>query len=352
VREVGRTLGAAYVVEGSVRRVANRVRITTQLVDAVTGAHLWAERYDRAIEDVFDVQEEIAQQIVATVAQRIFDESEVAARRRPPEDIRAYDLFLQGLRLSDTFTPEAQARVQALFEQAIQIDPGFARAYTGLAYAYLSRSADGGLGVPREKDENWVTALRMAEQALALDPVDPRVHCTLGHMCLTWRQFERAERHLNLARAMNPNDATVQITWACVQGCLGRPERALPAAEIAFRLNPRHPSWYTYYLSRILFLLGRYEEVATLLEQRTLDAPAFHPRDMAWRAAAYGHLGRMEEARRCAETFVQSVRSYWRGDPSAGPNEYVNWLVDVSYLRREEDMERLREGLRRAGLPA
>uniref|UniRef100_UPI0032B7574D tetratricopeptide repeat protein n=1 Tax=Mesorhizobium mediterraneum TaxID=43617 RepID=UPI0032B7574D len=206
---------------------------------------------------------------------------EVAARRRPPEDVRAYDLFLQGLRLSDMFTPEAQARVQALFEQAIQIDPGFARAYTGLAYVYQNRAIDGGVGVPREQDENRVTALRLAEQALTLDPNDPRVHATLGYMSLTWRQFDRAERHMDLARTMNPNDPMIQITWAWVQGCVGKPERALPAAEIAFRLNPRHPNWYNYYLSRILFQLGRYGEVVTLLEQRTLDAPARHPRDMA-----------------------------------------------------------------------
>ena len=352
VREVGRSLGAGYVVEGSVRRAGDRVRITAQLVSAVSGAHLWAERYDRALEDVFAVQEEIAQRIVATVAQRVYEESEVAARRRQPEDIRAYDLFLQGLRLSDTFTPEAQARVQALFEQALQVDPGFARAYTGLSYVYMNRATDGGVGVPREKDENRVTALRLAEQALALDPNDPRVHSTLGYMCLTWRQFDRAERHLDLARAMNPNDAMIQITWAWVQACVGKPERALPAAEIAFRLNPCHPNWYNYYLSRVLFLLGRYTLAANLLEQRTIDAPARHPRDMAWRAAAYGHLARIQEAQQCAEVFVEGVRSYWHGDAAAGSREYVDWVVDVSYLRRDEDAERLREGLRLAGLPA
>ena len=123
VREIGRALGAGYVVEGSVRRAGNRVRITAQLVDAATGAHLWAERYDRALEDVFAIQEEIAQSIVATVAQRVLEDSETAARRRPPEDIRAYDLFLQGYRLSDVFTPEAQEQARALFEQARRIDP-------------------------------------------------------------------------------------------------------------------------------------------------------------------------------------------------------------------------------------
>lgn len=352
VREIGRSLNAAYVVEGSVRRAGSRVRITAQLVDASSGAHLWAERYDRGIEDVFDIQDEIAQSIVARVAQRIIEDSEVAARRRPPEDIRAYDLFLQGYRLSDTFTPEAQARVQALFEQALQIDPTFARACTGLAYTYMNRATDAGVGIPRGRDENRITALRLAEKALSLDPNDPRVHATLGYICLTWRDFDRAEHHMDLARAMNPNDPMIQITWAWVQACLGKPERAMSAAEIAFRLNPHHPNWYNYFLSRILFQLGRYSEVTTLLERCTIDAPARHPRDMAWRAAACGHLGRIEEAQRCADIFVQSVGNYWRGDPAAGPREYVDWVVDVAYLRRDEDAHRLREGLRLAGLPA
>jgi adenylate cyclase len=340
------------VVEGSVRRAENRVRITAQLINAVTGAHLWAERYDRALEDVFALQEEIARRIVATVALRVIEESEIAARRRQPEDIRAYDLFLQGLRLSDVFTPEARTKVQTLFEQARNLDPTFARAYTGLAYHHLNRAVDEGVGVPRGKDDNAIAALRLAEQAIALDPNDPRVHSTLGHMCLTWREFDRAERHLDLARAMNSNDAVIQIVWAWVQGCVGKPERALPAAEIAFRLNPRHPTWYNYYFSHILFQLGRDGDAADLLEQLTMDAPARHPRHMAWRAAAYGHLDRIEEARRCGELFIRSVASCWRGDPAAGPAEYVDWLVDVAYLRRPEDMNRLREGLRLAGLPA
>ncbi|HET9740795.1 MAG TPA: adenylate/guanylate cyclase domain-containing protein, partial [Solirubrobacteraceae bacterium] len=133
VREVGRTLGASYVVEGSVRRAASRIRITAQLVEARTGTHLWAERYDRPLEDVFAIQDEIARGIVATVAARVLEDSEAAARRRPPRDMRAYDLFLQGRRLSDSFTADAQAQSRAFFERARELDPSFARAYTGLA---------------------------------------------------------------------------------------------------------------------------------------------------------------------------------------------------------------------------
>ena len=154
-----------------------------------------------------------------------------------------------------------------------------------------------------------------------------------------------------LARTMNPNDPLIQIFWAWIQSCIGKPERALPAAEMAVRLNPCHPVWYNYYLAHILFRLARYQEAADLLERLTVS-PGLHPRYMALRAAACAHLGRIEEAQRCASISLESVRNRWHGEPAAGPKEYVDWLVDVLYLRRDEDAERLREGLRRAGLPA
>jgi adenylate cyclase len=352
VREIGRALGAGYVVEGSVRRAGERVRITAQLVDAGSGAHLWAERWDRPLGDVFAVQDEIARGIVATVAARVLEESEAAARRRPPRDVRAYDLFLQGYRLSDMHAPGTQERARELFERARELDPTFARACTGLAFNHYMRASDAGIGVPHEDDPDRIEALRLAEQALALDPNDPRVHYALGYMSLMWRRFDRAERHLDLARAMNPNDALIQIVWAWAQACLGEAERGLPAAELAMRLNPRHPRYYEHYLSRVLFLARRHAEAAALLGRLTAASPLEHPRELAWRAAACGHLGRTEEARRCGELFVEAVRRAWRGDPAAGPAEYVDWLVDTSYLRRLEDATHLREGLRLVGLPA
>lgn len=350
VREVGRVLGAGYVVEGSVRRARERVRVTAQLIDAITGTHLWAERYDRPLEDVFAIQDEIARGIVATVAARVLEDSEAAARRRPPQDIRAYDLFLQGLRLSDVFTAGAQAQARDFFERARELDPNFARAYTGLAFNYLNRTMDAGVGVPLVQDANRKEARRLAERALSLDPNDARVHHALGYICLTWREFDRAMRHLDLARTMNPNDATIQIVWAWAQACVGEPERGLPAAELAMRLNPQPPRFYEHYLSRILFLAGRHEEAATLLERLTAEAPLEHPRDLAWRAAACGHLGREDEASRCARWFLAAASKAWRGDSSASPAEYVDWLVATSYLRRPEDEAHLREGLRLAGL--
>jgi TolB-like protein/class 3 adenylate cyclase len=352
VREVGRVLNADYVVEGSVRRGEDRVRVTAQLINAASGSHLWAERYDRPMEDVFAIQDDIARGVVATVAQRIIEDTSAAARRRPPQDVRAYDLFLQGNYLTLQFTVEAQDQGQAFFERARELDPTFARAYTGLAHLYLERATDRGVGVPREQEPNRVEALRLAKEALARDPNDPRVQSTIGFLYLVWREFDHAEHHLDLARALNPNDPLIQMTWAFAQACFGRPEQGLPAAELAFRLNPLRPTWYTHFLSRILFLLRRYEEVATALEPRTREPPAMHRRDLAWLAAAYSFLGRDKDARRCAGLFLEGVGQVWRGDPSAGPAEYVDWLVDASFLRRAEDEEHLREGLRRAGLPA
>ena len=184
VREVGRQLGVSYLVEGSVRRAANRVRISTQLLEAATGANVWADRYDRPMEDIFAIQEEIAQSIVAKVAQHVRDDSGARARRRQPEDLRAYDLYIQGHRLSDDLTPEVQAKIESLFQEARRIDPTFARAYTGLAYISLNRSLDGGIG-RSQPDGDRLEALRLSEEALVLDPNDPRVHMTLGFICST-----------------------------------------------------------------------------------------------------------------------------------------------------------------------
>jgi TolB-like protein/class 3 adenylate cyclase len=353
VREIGRSLGAAYVLQGTVRRAGNRVRITTQLVDAASGVHRWSERYDRAIEDVFALQEEIAQNIVATVAQRVVDYGEAAAQRRPPEDIRAYDLFLKALRLGGlSFTPEALAKVEALYQQALAIDPTFARAYSGLAYIHRDRSANFIAGVRPQPDEHLLSALRLAERALALDPNDPRVHCTLGMMCAFVRNFERAERHLDLAREMNPNDAVIQIFWAWMEGVRGKPERGLAAAEMAYRLNPRHPVWYDMYLARLHFQLEHFGVAAALLEKRLWDIPARNLRDMGWRVSAYAHQGRLDEAALCGDELVREIASHWRGDPAAGPSDYMDWIVWASLLQQPADIERLRKGLRLAGLPA
>jgi adenylate cyclase len=267
--------------------------------------------------------------------------------------MRAYDLFLKAFRLAgSSFTPEALAQVETLYRQVLAVDPTFARAYSGLAYIQCDRSIDVIAGVRHRPDEQLLAALHLAERALALDRNDPRVHSSLGLMCAQAREFERAERHIAFARAMNPNDAMVQIFWAWVQGMRGRPERGIPPAEMAYRLNPQHPPWYNMVLGRLRFQLGDYSEAATLLERVVTDAPARHLRNMGWRVAADAHLGRVSEAVRLGEELVSGIASHWHGDPAAGPSEYMDWIVWSSLLERTADVDGLRAGLRSAGLPA
>jgi adenylate cyclase len=151
---------------------------------------------------------------------------------------------------------------------------------------------------------------------------------------------------------MNPNEAMIQIYWAWLQGVMGRPERGMAAAEMAYRLNPRHPLWYDVFLARLHFQLRHYGEAASILEKRIWDAPARHLRETGWRVAAYAHQGRLDEAVRCGDELVREIASHWRGDPGAGPSDYVDWIVWSSLLQHAVDVERLRAGLRLAGLPA
>ena len=353
VRQIGQALGASHVIEGNVRRAGDRVRISAQLVDALTGTHLWTERYDRAIADIFAVQEEIAQSIVATVAQRVIYEREIVTRRRLPQDMRAYDVFLRALRLGgSSFTPEVLGQLEALYQQVIAIDPTFARAYSGLAFIHRDRATDAIAEVRSEPDKEMLLAMDYAEKALVLDPNDPRIQSTFGFMCAHVRDFDRAEQHFDLSREMNPNDAVIQILWAWLQSVRGKPERGLAAVEIACRLNPRHPPWYNFNRARLLFQLADYGGAAALFEHRAWDAPARHLRDVGWRVAAYAHEGRLDEAVRLGEELVREIASHWQGDSGASASAYMDWVVWTSVLEQSKDIERLRAGLRLAGLPA
>lgn len=349
VREIGRALGATHVVEGSVRRAAERVRITAQLVDAGSGAHLWAERYERPLADVFAVQAEIASGIAAAVAQRVIEERSAVARRRPPADLRAYDVFLQARAIADTFTPEAQDQARRLYEEAIRLDPGLARAWIGLAYNHMLRAQNGAMGRPLRDDPDRAAALRLVEHALTLDPTDARVHGAVGFVSLLHRMFDRALRHVEVARALNPNDAGIQGLWGWTRACLGEAELGLQAWVVARRLDPRYPDWFGRYEARSLFLARRHAESAAMLAPLVATNPLEHPRDLGWLVAALGHQGAAEEAGRRAAELVAAIGRRWQGDPDADAAARLSWLVDTYPLRRAEDVEHLRDGLRRAG---
>ncbi len=342
VGEVGEKLGVAYVVEGSVRKAGNRVRITAQLVEAATGNHIWAERYDRDLEDVFAVQDDVVRAIVGTLAVRLEDEEVDTARRKMPEHMRAYDWWLRGKKCLDLATLEATEEAHSLFGKAVEIEPDYARGYAGLAEATYSRAFFPPL--PKPFEEMVEDALVQAERAVLLDDTDSRPHVILGWACMFRRDFDRARRHFDLSGSLNPNDADAIMQRACALALLGDANTGVDQAQSAIRLNPHHPGWYLEYVCMVNFFARRYE---TVLATAAMGPDTF-PSSPAYRAAASAYLGRAEDARHHGEALVASLQPLWDWPSGAGLLDYAEYLCQVIPFRNTEDADHLLEGLRRA----
>ena len=332
VRTVGRQLGVRYVVEGSVRRAGNRVRVTAQLIDAEAGNHVWAERYDRELADIFEVQDEVARQIVINIAPRLQAADHLSAKRRAPEDMRAYDHYLQAKMLIDAPRDISDLKLgREHCERAIEIDPGYAR-----AHAYTSSSYIVGLALMEAGDiAEWqAQALASAERAVELDSLDNVSHWVLGEAAFWAGQPDRARQHIREALALNPNDADVLAIAGYIEAGLGDPEASLRNMKLALERNPTNPRWYHWVTGVALANLGRYEEA--LKEYDRYGPP--HADIFKLRAIALVQLGRLEEAR-------GQVRALLALRPD----------MTIAKVRKRDacmsDVDVRIESLRRAGLP-
>ena len=332
MREIGRELGARYVTEGSVRRAGNRARVTAQLIDSRSGSHLWAERYDRELEDIFSVQDEITRRIVASLAPRIEAEALELAKRKPPEDMRAYDYFLRAKPLIETPRDGADlSQAREYCNRAIEIDPSYARAHAQKAFTYII-----GIQLMEGGDvKEWRRlALDCAETAVALDPMDGFCHWTLGEAAFQARQQDRALDHMARALALNPNDADVLAISGYMHALTGEPETGLRQMGMAIERNPLVPRWYHWLRGIILFMLGRYDEA---LRAFNLYSPP-NPSILRWRAISLVQLGRVDEAR-------GEIRALLSIQPNATLGQIRQW---VDYV---PDLEGHLDALRQAGLP-
>jgi TolB-like protein/Flp pilus assembly protein TadD len=332
VREIGRNLGVRYVVEGSIRRAGNRVRVTAQLIEAGTGSHLWAERYDRELDDIFLVQDEIAQRIVTSVAPRIEAEGTDLAKRKPPEDMRAYDYYLRAKALFGWPRDGADLRqARAYCDRAIAIDPSYARAHAQKAFSYVL-----GLVLMDADDvEEWRRqALACAETAVALDPMDGFCHWALGEAAFQARDIARARDQMARAQTINPNDADVLAVSGYISALAGDPEEGLRQMAMALERNPTSPSWYHWLRGIILYVLARFEEA---LRAFKLHSPA-NPGMLRTRAATLVELGRTDEAR----ADVQALLAMRPGVTISEVRRYLDFMPDL---------DRYLDNLRRAGLP-
>jgi len=332
--EVGRKLGVSFILEGSVRRAGQRVRITAQLIEAATGAHLWAERYDRAIDDIFAVQDEVAQTIVSTLVKRIEDAKLEQSLRKPTTSLAAYDCLLRGLAHFRSDAEGANQLALEMFEKAVALDPRYAVAHAYAAYVPVVMN-----GHASASAEVLEIAFARARHALELDPQENRCHRVLSTLYLYRREFDMAERHIQRAYDLNPNDAEVLIFRGRVLATRGRSQEALACFEVAFRLNPlyQYSSGYSSLFGVALYALGRFEEAAQALKRV--------PRPNSWSnarlAACYAKLGRTAEAQTTAAEVL-------RQQPDFSTAEFMRKSV---LLERAEDQELLREGLIKAGLP-
>jgi adenylate cyclase len=342
VREVGDRLGVRYLVEGSVRKAGNRVRITAQLADATTGNHIWAERYDRNIEDIFDVQDEVTHAIVATLPGQI--EKAVAERsgRKRTENVTAYDCLLRGNRHYHRITYDDLIEAKRLYQRAIELDPQFAPAYS------RSAGCDNLLaGMGYGTDDTYDETVATVQRALALDSDDNWSRLVLGWTLLRRQRFDESEEQFENALALNRNDADC-MSWVALGFIqLGRTEEAYELISQAMRLNPLHPTSYHHVLGHAAYFTGRYEDAIREFRQGG-EFGVWHHANLA---AAYGQADRTEEGKAEKALFVEARRKQFAKRRMPLPASDLELVAErLGRFRRQVDQDRYLDGLRKAGL--
>ena len=344
-RQVGKDLNVQYVVEGSIQRSDQNVRVTAQLIDASTGRPLWADRYDREINSIFAIRDDITRSIAGSIGGlggKLALAEVARLSGKNPNSFTAYDYLMRGWYEWHKFTREANAAARDLFELARKIDPNYARAYAGLAWAYAD---DYDYEWTDDYDKTLKLALENASTAVRLDPNDYQAHWALGWAYLYNRQHERAMAHYLRARDLNPNDAELLAEMANFLIFIGQPKQAIDQAKEAIRLNPFHENWYVEYLAWAYEEAGMPKEAIEVFEQAIdLRNPS---EDQLWYfptiAAAYAHptVGRMDDAREIVKTLLSRK-------PEFSTSEFVSRLLPY---KTKELLDRYVNAVRRAGVP-
>jgi adenylate cyclase len=336
VRQVARELGVRYVLEGSVRKAGNRVRINAQLIDAQTGGHLWADRYDGELTDVFGLQDEVTRKIVAALAVTLTVDEKERLSRTVEANPEAYDMLLRGLARLRRYTRQTNIEARELFEKAIALDPGYARAHgdVGLTYAL-----EVGFGWTENLEPALERALEFLNAALVLDETVPQVYFALNNTYIWLNRLEDAIAAAQRAIDLDPNFADGYAALAFALNYAGRPVESLAAVRKAMRLNPRYPFLYRWNVGHSYMLMERYDEAIEAFESVVAVNPEFPVAHLTL-AAAYAQAGRIEDA----EWEAEEIRTLLPGftiEQDRPRHPYLN----------PADMERYLQGLRLAGLP-
>jgi TolB-like protein/class 3 adenylate cyclase len=339
VKAVGRELGVRYVLEGSVRKAGGRVRITGQLIEAATGTHLWADRFDGDLADIFDLQDRVTASVVGVIAPRLEQAEIERARRKPTGSLDAYDNYLRGMAAFYRFTPAANVEALALFERAVALDPEYGAAYGMAARCYLQRK---GFGWVVDHNEEIAETRRLARRASDLGRDDAAALANAGiSLIIVAGDLDDGAELIDRALALNQNLAWVWLFASSTKAYLGEAELAIEYAGRAMRLSPLDPQMFAMQWSMALgyLLLGRYDEASSWAETALRQRPNFFLASCV-AAASAGLAGRKAEAARA----MARLREF-------NPALTLGNLHELLPFRRPEDFARWAEGLRLAGLP-
>jgi adenylate cyclase len=341
VKQIGRELGVRYVLEGSVRKAANRVRITGQLIDTSTAAHLWADRFDGALDDIFDLQDQITSKVVGAIAPKLEKAEIERAKRKPTDSLDAYDHYLRGLASSyQLANRQATDEALRLFNRAIELDPGFASAYGLAALCYTWTKTNGWISITPSE---IAAVKKLARSAVELGRDDAFALAASGYAsAFVVRDLGGGAALIDRALELNSNLAEALFWGGWAKNWLGEPEMAIERFARAIRLNPLDPfmSGLRAGISHAHFFLGHYDDAASWAAMALQDHPDFQPA-LRMDAASNAMAGRLEQAHEVAVRLRQ-----------LNPALRVFNLKDVlGPYRRAEDILRYEEGLRQAGLP-
>jgi adenylate cyclase len=340
VQKVADDLGIRYILEGSIQKASNRFRITGQLIDATTGHHLWAEKYDRVLEDLFAVQDEITLAIVSSLQVKLTDGEQARLRDRSTDNLEAWGLAVRGYSYWHRYTKEDNAKARELFQRAIEVDPDYAWAWTMLGFTYF---IDTRYGWHRSRDESFKKMVECAQKSVHLDDLGPDVHALLAQTHLWQKEYGKAINEGEKSLSLGPSSAENHAIVGMIYRFAGRFEDSIRMTEKAIRLHPYYPDWYLYSLEYSSYYLGQHEKAIALAKKHIKLIENRGGTDTFWQhlilAQNYIRLGEDKEARYHAAEAL-----------SENPEYTFKWERDGSMYKDPSLIEQQIDDLRKAGL--
>ena len=334
-QQIGTELGVRYLLEGSVRKAGKRIRITAQLIDCHSSGTLWAGKFDRDLKDVFEVQDDVIENIVSALELTLSSEEQGRLKNAHTQSVEAYDFVLRGITLLSGQSKKSVSDAREMFERAIELDPDYSYAYARLAVchiiSYINRWGD-------SPDHCLEESFQLAQKAVTSDELNPVAHAALGNVCLWKKQHDRAIEELSRAITLQPNFANAHFLLGWALHFVGRSQEGIDAINRGVRLDPRYSDVHLDWLAQAHFQLGQFEQAAELLQRRIVRNPDTDISRVLL-AATYGHLGRAIDA-----------KAMWEEALRINPKYSLEHRRRVLPYKDPADFEKIVDGLRKARL--